>query len=125
MGTFSPRGTRVFDIGYKGFKLFSIGFLVTGVNIFAPSMFTAFSNGRVSATISFLRTFVLIIAGIIILPKFLGVNGVWLAVPLAEMLSMIISLLYINKYKSVYGYGKDIDIQNKDKKQSYKDIKEL
>lgn len=125
VGTFSPRGTRVFDIGYKGFKLFSIGFLVTGVNIFASSMFTAFSNGRVSATISFLRTFVFLIAGIIILPKFLEVNGVWLAVPLAEMLSMIISLLYINKYKSVYGYGKDIDTQNKDKKQSYKDIKEL
>jgi putative MATE family efflux protein len=125
VGIFSPKGTSVFDIGYKGFRLFSIGFLVTGVNIFASAMFTAFSNGRVSATISFLRTFVFIIAGIIILPKFIGVNGIWLSIPLAEALSMIISILYINKYKNIYGYGKDTDTKAKDTKQSYKDIKEL
>lgn len=106
VGIFSPRGTSVFDIGYKGFLIFSLSFLVTGVNIFSSAMFTAFSNGKISAYISFLRTFVFIISGILILPRFLGVNGVWLSVPMAESLSMIISITFIYKYKTVYGYGK-------------------
>ncbi|MEG2786820.1 MAG: MATE family efflux transporter [Romboutsia sp.] len=125
VGIFSPKGTNVFDIGYTGFMIFSISFLVTGVNIFASSMFTAFSNGKISATISFLRTFVFIIAGIIILPIFLGVNGVWLSVPMAETLSMIISIVFIYKYRNTYGYGKQAETQKTDKKKSYKDIKEF
>lgn len=106
VGIFSPRGASVFDIGYKGFLIFSLSFLVTSVNIFSSAMFTAFSNGKISAYISFLRTFVFIISGILILPRFLGVNGVWFSVPMSESLSMIISITFIYKYKTVYGYGK-------------------
>lgn len=103
---FAPKGTNVYNIGYNGFMIFSVSFLVTGINIFASAMFTAFSNGRVSATISFLRTFLFIVAAILILPKIIGVNGIWLAVPLAEILTIIISITYIKKYKTIYGYGK-------------------
>lgn len=71
-------------------------------------MLTAFSNGKVSATISFFRTFILIVGGIWILPKILGVNGIWISVPVAEVLAIVISINYIYKYKDYYGYGKDI-----------------
>ena len=125
VGIFSPKGTTVFDIGYKGFSIFSLSFLVTGINIFSSAMFTAFSNGKISASISFLRTFVFIISGILILPRFLGINGVWLAVPIAEALSMLISITFIYKYKNVYGYGKETKTHKKDKEKSYKGIKEF
>lgn len=108
VGIFSEKDSNVYKIGYVGFMIFSISFLVTGVNIFTSSMFTAFSNGKISAIISFLRTFVFIIAGIIILPKFLGVYGVWLSVPFAEAISMIISIYYINRYKDTYGYSNEL-----------------
>lgn len=125
VGIFSPKGTTVFDIGYKGFSLFSLSFLFTGINIFSSAMFTAFSNGKISAAVSFLRTFVFIISGILILPRFLGVNGVWLAVPIAEVLSMIISVTFIYRYRNVYGYGKETETHKEDKEKSYKDIKEF
>ncbi|WP_195336133.1 MATE family efflux transporter [Paraclostridium bifermentans] len=125
VGIFSPKGTSVFDIGYKGFSLFSLSFLFTGINIFSSAMFTAFSNGKVSAAVSFLRTFVFIISGILILPRFLGVNGVWLAVPIAEVLSMIISVTFIYRYRNVYGYGKETETHKENKEKSYKDIKEF
>ena len=105
MGIFSPRGTAVFSIAIKGFLLFSISFLVSGVNIFSSALFTSFSDGKTSAIISFLRTFIFIIIGIMLLPKIIGVNGVWLAIPFAEILSTIVSLTFINKYKEKYGYG--------------------
>lgn len=105
VGIFADKGSNVFEIGYKGFMLFSTSFLVTGINIFASAKFTAFSNGKVSATISFLRTFVFTVLGIIILPKFLGVDGIWLSVAVAEFITMTISIGYIRKYKDIYGYG--------------------
>lgn len=108
VGIFSSIGSNVYDIGYNGFTIFGTSFLITGVNIFASSMFTAFSNGKVSATISFFRTFIFIVGGILILPKFMRENGIWISVPLAEILTMIISISYIYKYKNNYGYGRSI-----------------
>ncbi len=101
---FTPKNTNLFNISLNAFMLFSISFIFNGVNIFASGMFTAFSNGKVSAIISSLRTFVLFIVGIIILPNFLGVNGVWLVVPFAEVLTLIISFVYIYKYRKEYMY---------------------
>lgn len=105
VGVFADKGSNVYEIGYVGFTLFSTCFLFTGINIFTSAKFTAFSNGRVSATISFLRTFVFTASGIIILPKIIGINGVWLAVTVAEILTIIISLYFVNKYKTIYGYS--------------------
>lgn len=103
---FSSKETDLYNITLNGFMIFSFNFLVVGMNIFVSGMFTAFSNGKISATISILRTFILFTLGIIILPQFLGVNGVWLVVPFSEFITLIVSLIFINKYKHIYMYGK-------------------
>ncbi|RDY27745.1 MATE family efflux transporter [Romboutsia weinsteinii] len=108
---FSPKGTSLYDITLNGFMIFSFNFLVVGMNIFTSGMFTAFSNGKISATLSILRTFILFTIGIIILPQYLGVEGVWLVVPFAEFTTLIVSMIFINKYKHTYMYGKkDTDL---------------
>ena len=75
------------------------------MNIFASAMFTALSNGKISAIISFARTFIFIAICIILLPFVLGVNGVWIAVPVAEFLTLFLSCFYLIRYKKVYGYA--------------------
>ena len=85
--------------------LFSLAFLVAGINIFVSGMFTAYSNGKVSALISFLRTFIFVGVGMLFLPNILGVNGVWLVVPFAEVVTMLVSIYFIFKYKKEYMYG--------------------
>lgn len=102
---FTPKGTSLFNIAHNAFMIFSISFLFNGINIFSSGMFTAFSNGKVSAIISLLRTFVLFVVGMMILPKLLGVNGVWLVVPFAETLTLIVSILYMYKYQKEYMYS--------------------
>ena len=104
IAVFARPGSEVFEITKHGFILFAISYLFTGVNIFASSMFTAFSNGKVSATISFLRTFVFIILSILLLPLVIGANGIWLAVPMAEALTIIMAIVYIIKLKTHYHY---------------------
>ena len=101
---FTPRTTETYEIAKNGFFLFSINYIFAGINIFASSMFTAFSNGKISAIISFVRTFGMIVANILLLPKFIGVNGIWLAVPVAELLTMFLSIYYFFKMRKTYHY---------------------
>lgn len=101
---FSPKGTSVYNIARDGFFIFPFSFLFCGLNIFASATFTALSNGKVSAIISSLRTFVFITLGLLILPHFYEVHGVWLAVPLAELITVFFSLGFILKNKTNYHY---------------------
>lgn len=101
---FATKGSTLFEISHNGFMIFSISFLVAGINIFGSGMFTAFSNGKISAILSLLRTFIFFLMGIFVLPRVMGVDGVWLVVPFAEVATMIVSLIFMYKYKKEYLY---------------------
>lgn len=88
----------------KKVVIFSFGFLFSGCNIFSSALFTALSNGKVSAIISFLRTFGFITAFLLILPRFLNVTGVWLAIPIAELLTFILTICLIARHRKHYNY---------------------
>lgn len=101
---FSERGTPVYEIAREGFLIFPFSFLFCGINIFTSAMFTALSNGKLSAILSFLRTFGLITVLLLTLPEFLGVTGVWLAVPAAELITMIVALTFLYRNRERYHY---------------------
>ena len=104
VSVFSPKGSTVYQIARQGFFIFPISFLFCGFNIFTSATFTALSNGKISAIISTLRTFVFISLALLILPQIFDVVGVWIAVPLAELLTIFVSLAFIAKNKRVYHY---------------------
>ncbi|MDE5939080.1 MAG: MATE family efflux transporter [Lachnospiraceae bacterium] len=102
---FAKKGTSVYEIARKGFLIFPFSFLFCGLNIFTSATFTALSNGKLSAVLSFLRTFGLILVFLLILPEFMGVAGVWLAVPIAELLTMVVALVFLYRNKDRYYYA--------------------
>lgn len=106
VGVFVKKGTEVYNIALYGYKIFAWNFLFAGFNIFASSFFTALSNGKVSAFISFLRTFAIEVFILIVLPKIIGVDGVWLAIPIAEAVTLVIAGICLKKYGKIYGYLK-------------------
>lgn len=89
---FTPDASRVYEIAAAGFPVFSVNFLFCGFNIFISALFTALSNGKISAVLSFLRTFGLLCGGILLLPRLFGITGVWMAVPMAEGIMFFVSL---------------------------------
>lgn len=101
---FAENNENVFEIAKTGFTVFSFSFLFSGSNIFTSAMFTALSNGKVSAAISFLRTFGLITISLLILPRFFKVIGVWLAIPIAELITLIVAIFMILVYRKRYNY---------------------
>ena len=104
VGLFSPPGTQVFGLALDGFRLYAPAFLFAGVNIFASALFTALGDGKRSALISFARTLGFLMAGLLLLPRLLGVPGVWLAVPAAEALSCVLSVFLLWRNRAVYGW---------------------
>lgn len=101
---FTERGTAVYEIARQGFLIFQFSFLLCGFNIFASSLFTALSNGLISAIISFSRTFLFLLVGLLVLPTIFKVNGIWITIPLAELLTFVLSLVFLVKYKDRYRY---------------------
>jgi len=88
----------------RGFRLYSLSFLLMGFNIFGSSFFTALNNGAVSAAISFLRTLLFQIAAVLMLPAVLGVDGIWLSIVAAELAALGVTALLIWKLKDRYHY---------------------
>ncbi|MCI8482086.1 MAG: MATE family efflux transporter [Clostridia bacterium] len=88
----------------RAIQLFSLSYLISGINIFASSFFTALNNGVISASISFLRTLLFQIIMIFLLPKLFGVDGIWVAVVFAEVLALIVSSIFLKANGKRYGY---------------------
>ena len=89
---------ETFQLASTGFRIFAVNFLFSGINIISSGIFTALSNGRVSAIISFSRTLFFLVICLVSFPYFLGITGVWLAVPAAEVLTLILSSYMHWKY---------------------------
>ena len=92
---FTPEGSLSAQLVNRGMRLFSLSFLFAGYNIFASALFTALSDGRTSALISFARTFFFILVGIWLMTTLLGLDGLWLAIPFAELVTAGLSFYMI------------------------------
>lgn len=86
-------------------RLFSTSYLISGFNMFSSSFFTALNNGFVSAAISFFRTLVFQVIMILLLPRIWGINGIWLAVTFAELLSLFVCIMFLAKNRKKYEYA--------------------
>ena len=88
----------------RAFSIYSVSFLLVGFNIFASSFFTALNDGLTSALISFGRTLVFEVVAVLVLPLFLGIDGVWSAVIAAEGMALVLSLVCLVRNRKKYGY---------------------
>ena len=85
-------------------RIYGLSFLVSGLNIFSSGFFTALNNGFISAMIALLRTFIFPVACVFILPAVSGVNAIWFAAPIAEVLALCVSIVFLVANKKRYGY---------------------
>ncbi|MGI5958456.1 MAG: MATE family efflux transporter [Massiliimalia sp.] len=89
---FAQTGSTVYDLAVWGMRLYGLGFLCSGLNIFAAIRMMAYGKGYFSGMITFLRSFALLLLFLTVLPKYLGMNGIWLAVPGAEVCTFFVAL---------------------------------
>lgn len=101
---FAEAGSEVYMIATAGIRIYSIAYLCYGTNVFTSALFTALSNGRISAAVSTLRTLVFLLSGVLVLSALFGAAGVWMAGPFAEMATVVFSVIFLKHYGTHYGY---------------------
>ncbi len=95
---------ELLDMTVHAFGIFSFAFLFSGFSIFGSSFFTALNDGLTSALISFLRTLVFQLAAVLLFPLIWGLDGIWLSIVGAEVMSIIATLLFLIGKRKRYGY---------------------
>ncbi len=81
-------------------KTYSISFAICGFNIFGSAYFTGLNDGKNSALISFLRTFVFQIPSILILPLMFGAETIWYSIIVAEGITLFITIFLFIKFNN-------------------------
>ena len=101
---FAGYDPALLEITVNGLRIHSISFLFASLGIFGSSYFTALNNGLISAVISFTRTLVFQVGALLLLPVFFDLNGVWLATPVSEVLSLILTVILFIANRKKYRY---------------------
>ena len=83
-------------------RLFYIVYLFLGITVLSTYYLQSTMSDKMSMLIAILRGLVIDGLLIFLLPVFLGINGVWLALPCSELIVAGIALLFIYKKRS-YG----------------------
>jgi putative MATE family efflux protein len=102
---FVESDTEVYHMAVRGVRMIAAAFLFTGVNVFATGFFVAYGNGITATLISLSRGPVMVIIGAVTLPRLFGLDGVWLTVCFAEIITVALSVFMFNKYKDIYHYS--------------------
>lgn len=95
---------ELLELTRRGFRIYCSSFLIMGFNIFGSAFFTALGSGLISALISFLRTLVFQVMAVLLLPLLLGIDGIWLAILMAEILALAVTGSFLIGKRKKYNY---------------------
>lgn len=95
---FVSSNSEAINLAVSGSKFYACAFLISGFTTLSSSYFTAIGYAKESVIIALSRGLVFIVVGILLLPNIFGITGVWLTIPFAESLTLIIATYLSRKY---------------------------
>lgn len=88
----------------KMLDYYVIGFLFIGFNIFLTTIFTSFGKGFASLLLSVLRSFIFVMISLFVMAYYFQDTGVFLAMPIAELMAFVLSISALYYLKKVITY---------------------
>ena len=85
-------------------RIYAFSFILYGLNTFTSSFFTALNNGLISAISSTCRTLLFQTLSVLLLPLSFGLNGIWFAIIVAEILAIGLNTILLLSNKKKYKY---------------------
>ncbi|MCC8023448.1 MAG: MATE family efflux transporter [Clostridiales bacterium] len=96
VAVFNRAGDReLARLAERGIRIYFTAFVPMGVNIVACMYLAAVTRAGASFAVSILRGMAAVVPFILILPWVMGMDGVWLSVPLAETVTLLCSLIFL------------------------------
>lgn len=91
------KDARLMELALNGISIYSLTLPAIGTCILGTVYFQSIGSAKKSIVLSLLRQVIVFIPLILVVPKYFGLNGVWIAQPLADIVSMIIIGLFLIK----------------------------
>ena len=86
---------NMLSIGVPALRILATPFIVAGFCIMCSSVFQALGHGVLSLWVSLIRQIIVLLPCAFILSKVIGLQGVWLSFPIAEVASAALSIAFI------------------------------
>lgn len=96
---FNKDNIELMNITVRGIKIYFTAFLIMGLNIIMVSYYQSIEKSKISIIASLSRGIVFILAGLLILPKLLSIDGAWITVTFAEAITLVLNIVYFFKNK--------------------------
>lgn len=101
---FGVTSDAITELAVTGIRLFFIGYIFMGINFIYLTYFQSIGHVKPSIWITIFRGFILLIIMLLVLPKLIGVNGVWLALPISEAIVTFVLIYFVRG--RIVGSGK-------------------
>jgi len=95
IGLFNRSDPFLMEIGVRGMRILLAAFPVVGFQIVCSSFFQAIGKARISMFLNLLRQVIVLIPLLLVLPPLLGIDGVWLAGPAADLAAAAVTAVMI------------------------------
>ncbi|MBP1755235.1 MAG: putative efflux protein, family [Firmicutes bacterium] len=91
------------NVAAQGLRIFIIMLPLLGINLIGVAFFQSIARGTLSIILGILRQFIILIPAVLILPQFIGLNGVWAATPIADGIAILITAIIL-----VFNYRREM-----------------
>lgn len=91
------RDPELMNLTVNGIRVYLFMFPFVSISIIGSTYFQSIGKARIAMFLSLLRQLILLVPLLMILPPFLGLNGVWLAQPISDLLAILITLFFLVK----------------------------
>ena len=98
------KDAELMGITINGLKKYTLTLPILSIATVGTNYIQSIGKAKVSIVLSLLRQCILLIPSIMILPKFLGLDGIWFSQPIADCIA--VSIISIVLYKEVKSYSK-------------------
>jgi putative MATE family efflux protein len=100
-GMFVHVTDEILSLSVPAIRMYILAFLFMNLNIFISSYFQSTMKSQYAMVINLLRGLILSSAFVLILPLFIGANGIWISMPIVETISFAVALSLNFRAKNV------------------------
>ena len=93
-GAFERLSNAAANIAQEGLPYFSVAFLFFALNLVCVGYYQSLGCFKTAILLMLLRGLVFVVPAFLVLPRVIGVPGLWLSVPLSEIMTQILILVY-------------------------------
>ena len=86
---------QLIDLSSKGARLVFLAFPIIGFQIVTSNFFQSLGMAKKAIFLSLSRQLLFLAPCLIILPRFIGVKGVWLSLPISDIISTIVTIFML------------------------------